>query len=75
MGGEPVQRRDVELYKKHFSPECLFVNGVGSTETLTFLLYFIDKESQIFGNDVPAGYPIEGQEVMLLDEVGQAAPG
>src|SRR6185295_3676567 len=32
LGGEKVNRADVELYQQHFSERCLFVNGLGPTE-------------------------------------------
>jgi len=35
LGGENVTRTDVELYQKHFSDECLFVNGLGPTEAVS----------------------------------------
>jgi acyl-coenzyme A synthetase/AMP-(fatty) acid ligase len=68
MGGEPVYRRDVDLYKKYFSAGCIYVNGLGSTETGAICQYFIDKETQIDGNNVPVGYALEDTEVLLLDD-------
>ncbi|MFC1712651.1 AMP-binding protein [Candidatus Poribacteria bacterium] len=70
IGGEPVYKRDVELYKKHFSPDCIFLNGLGITEAGSVRHYFVNKETQINGNIVPVGYAIEDMEVLLLDENG-----
>lgn len=72
LSGEPVSKRDVELYKKHFSDGCILVNRLGSTETGITRWYFIDKETQINGNRVPVGYPVEDKEILLLDDVGKA---
>src|SRR5262245_18477845 len=69
--GEPVSKRDVELYQRHFSPDCVFINRLGSTETGTIRWYFIDKETQIEGNIVPVGYPGDENEVLLLDDEGE----
>jgi amino acid adenylation domain-containing protein len=71
LAGEPVYRRDVELYRRHFSADCLFVNGIGSTECLTYRWYLIDKETPIPPNHVPVGYPLEDVEVVLLDDGGK----
>ena len=71
LGGEAVYKRDVELYKQYFSPECLFVNGLGPTESTVSLQYFINKQTEILRNAVPVGYPVEGTEVCLLDEAGE----
>ena len=68
MIGEPVYRRDVELYKKYFSEDCLFVNRLGSSETGSIRWYFITKETQIASSNVPVGYPVEDNEILLLDD-------
>jgi amino acid adenylation domain-containing protein len=73
MMGEPVYRRDVELYKKHFPPGCIFVNRLGSTETGSIRWYFVDRETQITGSNVPVGHLVEGNEILLLDEAGNRA--
>jgi len=69
--GEPVYRRDLELYKKQFSPDCIFVNGIGSTECLTYRWNLMDKKIQVNDNNVPVGYPLEDIEVLLLDDGGK----
>jgi len=69
--GEPVYRRDLELYKKQFSPNCIFVNGIGSTECLTYRWNLMDKKIQVNDNNVPVGYPLEDIEVLLLDDDGK----
>jgi amino acid adenylation domain-containing protein len=71
LGGEEVFKRDVELYKKHFSPECIFVNGLGPTESTVSLQYFINQEMELSRNSVPVGYPVEGTEILLLDGAGE----
>ena len=68
MAGEPVYKRDVELYKRHFSSDCIFMNGIGSTECLTYRWYFINRETTIDGNNVPVGYPLEDMDILLLDD-------
>ena len=73
LGGEPVSKSDVDGYKKHFSSDCLFVNGLGSTESTFSLFYFIDKQTPITRNEVPVGYPLPDTEILLLDEAGNEA--
>jgi amino acid adenylation domain-containing protein len=72
LGGEPVRKTDVELYKTRFFPSCLFVARLGISETGTVRCYFVDKEIQIGGELVPLGYPVEDMEILLLDERGRA---
>jgi amino acid adenylation domain-containing protein len=69
--GEPVYGGDVELYKKFFSPDCIFVNSLGTAEGGHLRHYLIDKDTQITGSLVPVGYAVEGSEILILDHDGQ----
>ena len=71
LAGEPVYKRDVELYTKHFSQDCILVNRLGSTETDVMSMYFVDKKTQISGTNVPAGYAPQDKQVLLLSDEGQ----
>jgi amino acid adenylation domain-containing protein len=73
LGGEPVSKREFELYKIYFSDHCVFVNRMGTTETNNFRLYFLDKESYVDGNILPVGYAVPDKQVLLLNESGQSA--
>jgi amino acid adenylation domain-containing protein len=68
IGGEPLFRSDVELYKKHFSDECIFVSRYSISETQAVSYYFIDKQTEIKEERVPVGFALEGNEILLLDE-------
>jgi amino acid adenylation domain-containing protein len=71
LGGEKVHKRDVELYKQHFAPACLLVNGLGPTESTVTLQYFIDHHTVITRQAVPVGFPVEDTEIVLLDSEGK----
>ena len=71
VGSEPVSKTDVELYKKYFPDECVLVNALASTEVGTFRMHLVTKETVIDGTVVPVGYPLDGMEVLLLDDAGQ----
>jgi amino acid adenylation domain-containing protein len=71
LGGESVLRRDIDLYKKHFSANCVVFVSLGSTETGTVRQFIVNKDTQIEGSTVPIGYPIEDMEILLLDEAGE----
>jgi len=75
LSGEPVYKKDVELYRKHFSDNCILVNRLGTGEALTFRWYFIDKEIPIKGIHVPVGFAVPDKDVVLLDEVQHEADG
>jgi amino acid adenylation domain-containing protein len=71
LGGEPIHRRDVELFRRYFSEDAILRVGLASTETDTICWNFIDKDSQIDGTVVPVGRPLEDKEVLLLNEEGE----
>ena len=71
LGAEQIRRSDVELYKRHFSPHCVFGVFLSSTETGNFSQYFIHKDTEITGEIVPVGYAAQDMEILLLDETGQ----
>jgi acyl-coenzyme A synthetase/AMP-(fatty) acid ligase/acyl carrier protein len=70
IGGEPISKADIDLYKKHFPDECIFVNRYSISETQAVSYYFIDKQTEIKDERVPVGFPLEGNEILLLDEDG-----
>lgn len=71
LGGEEVSRRDVELYRKHFSNGCIFVNGLGPTESTVSLQNFIDKRTAVSNESIPVGFPVAETEILLLSNTGK----
>ena len=74
LGGEPMLRSDMELYKKHFTDACVLVNRMGSSETGTVSYFFMDKRSEIPGRFVPVGYPAEDVTIILLNDEQREVP-
>ena len=76
LSGETVQPRDVVLFRQHFSPDTLLVNGLGTTETGSIARYVIDRQTRLGGSLVPVGYAVDDVDIRVVDELGQAvAPG
>jgi len=74
LEGDQAARVDVELFRNHFGPECLLVNGLGATETGIIRQFFITQQTPLPEGRVPIGYPIEDMEILLLDEDAQPVP-
>jgi amino acid adenylation domain-containing protein len=72
LGGEPVRKRDVDLYKRYFSSECLLANMYATKESGAICLFFIDKNSDVT-ESVPVGYPVAGMEVSVVDDLANKA--
>src|SRR5262245_3700983 len=71
IGGEVVNKQDVELYKRHFSDNCILVHALASMETGNYHSFLIDKQTEITGSLVPMGYAVEDREALLLDDDGR----
>ncbi|MDA9983079.1 AMP-binding protein [Gammaproteobacteria bacterium] len=68
LGGEPVTRSDVELFKAQFSSGCKLVNNFGSSETGPLGQFFVDNQTRLEGEIVPVHLGIEGKEIFLVNE-------
>jgi acyl-coenzyme A synthetase/AMP-(fatty) acid ligase/acyl carrier protein len=68
LGGEPVLKYDIDLFKKHFSDHCVLMNDLGTTETYLATAYLVDKATVITSPTVPVGYPLNGRHVFILND-------
>ena len=68
LGSAPVLKSDFDLFKEHFSADCVFINGYGASEMSTVSQYCMDRNSKIGGATVPVGYPLADTRIILLDE-------
>src|SRR5262250_2954821 len=75
LGGEPAYRRDLNMFQKHFSNDCILVNRLGSSETGSLRMFFLDKETKLAGNLLPVGYAVPDNDIMLLDDSGAEVAG
>lgn len=73
LGGEVATRADFEAYQQYFGPNCLFVNGLGPTESTVSLQFVADHTTKIIGQTVPVGFPVEHTEITLLSQDGKEA--
>ena len=71
LGGEPVLKYDVELYKNHFAKNCILIVILGSTEAPTFSQNFIKKETRLLTDLVPVGHSVKDKKILILDKHGQ----
>lgn len=71
LRSESVLKSDFDLYKKHFPPSCLLVNGLTVAEAGLLAMYFLDHHAELCGDDVPVGYAVKDKNISLLDEDGK----
>jgi len=65
LGGEEVTRHDVELARRHFAPDGVFVNGYGTTEISFAAQNHLPASAPLDHAVVPVGRPLDGIEVLL----------
>lgn len=71
LGGEIVNKNDVELFRQHFPRNAILVNTLGMTETGVVARYVVDHRTQLKGNYLPSGYAIGEKRLLLVDEKRQ----
>lgn len=76
LGGEPVTRGDFELFRRHFSGECRFLNNLGCSEVPSFRQSLLGRDDTWDGDIVPLRSAVPGKDVVLIDSEGcEIEPG
>jgi amino acid adenylation domain-containing protein len=70
LTSDTVRKSDVDLYKSKFPRQTILVTALSSSETGFLTEYMIDHESEIFGDEVPVGYPVEDKEILIVNDKG-----
>lgn len=73
IGGEATYWRDVDKFNQHFNADCSLFCGFSMSETNLVTSSFVSRDQVRLGDTVPLGLPIEGKQILLLDEEGNSA--
>ena len=63
LEGDRAAQLDVELFRRHFTADCVLVNGLGATETGLVRRFVLGQDTPLDGEIVPIGYPVEDMDV------------
>lgn len=74
LEGDQVSPHHVKLFKTHFGPETMLVNGLGATETGISHQFPIRTDTVLAGSVVPVGYPACDMQGLILDATGAMLP-
>lgn len=72
LGSEPFYRQDVERLRRHLRPDCVLISGYGASEANGIAAYRIEQDTPLPAGRIPAGYALDGVEIVLLDDAGHA---
>jgi thioesterase domain-containing protein/acyl carrier protein len=76
LAGESIFGNDVRVFQEKLGGDCVLQVGLGSTETGVVLQSYYHSGSACPDGVVPAGYPAEDMEILLLDDSGHpVSPG
>lgn len=71
LGGETVHAADFQRYVQQFPDTTRFVNLHGSTESSINAMFVADKRTRVRRSTVSIGQPVDGVDMLLLDDDGQ----
>ena len=71
LTSEASYKSDFELYKRFFPRTCCLANMLAPTEAGILRQFLMDHETQISGDEIPLGYPVDDTEIFLLDSKGR----
>ena len=74
VGAEPLRPQDLERYRRHCARHCRLSTSLGTTETGMIACINFQQEVQLDGAIVPAGYPAQDKEILILDPHRQPLP-
>jgi amino acid adenylation domain-containing protein len=66
--GSPVTKYDFDLYKEHFPGSTFLAITMGATGGGTICSCILDKTFTFPAEGTPLGFPVEGNEILLVDE-------
>lgn len=74
LGGEPVHRSDVELFRRHFPAGATLCNRLAFTEASVAAQCFLPRTGEPGGSAMPVGRAADGVEITLEGDDGGAVP-
>ena len=76
VAAEPLLRRDVEQFKRHFPVQCVLFHSLATSESGRIACSKIVRTTPLPDERVAAGYPDFDKEILIVGEDGRlAAPG
>lgn len=71
LGGERVLKHDIDLFRRHFAPDCLMQATLGTSEAHIVCWTLLRAGGAFDHPVVPAGYAEEDAEILIVNENGR----
>jgi acyl-coenzyme A synthetase/AMP-(fatty) acid ligase/acyl carrier protein len=71
LSGSPITKYDFDLYKQHFPANTSLAIHMGATGGGTMCSCILNNTFTFPAEGTPLGFPVEGIEILLLDEHGK----
>lgn len=71
LASDTVSHRDIEAFQRFFAADCQLWLSYAMTESKTITTRFLDQTAAAELTAIPCGFPIEGIEVWIADDVGK----
>lgn len=68
LSGDIVYKKDVILFRKYFPLESTLILNMASSEAGLITFFPINRHTVVPDDPLPAGYPVKGKKVLILDE-------
>jgi amino acid adenylation domain-containing protein len=76
LGSEPASSDDFTAFQRHFDDGCILLHTLSSSETGNIAQIRLARDDCVAQGRLPVGQPVEGVDVLLVDEQGmQVADG
>ncbi|MEM8924599.1 MAG: amino acid adenylation domain-containing protein [Actinomycetota bacterium] len=75
MASESLTAKELALHRRHFPPDSLLVNQMGTSESFNYNLALIGHETEVDGYTMPAGFSVsEDRDALILDDDHKVVP-
>src|SRR4030095_2694489 len=74
LEGDGASPRDLALLQRHFTRDCVLVNGLGATECGLVRQFFFTPAHPLPEGVVPIGEAVEDMEIAVVGEDGRPVP-
>ena len=74
LGAESGTAEDFAAFQRYFREDCVLLHSLSSSETGNISQFLLTQHDRVSTGRLPLGIPVEGMEILLLDDEGREVP-